>query len=83
MVGYQTVKIDESYCVSLPEKKHLWKEFDDLNLGIQLQEAVDSRSNLRIYENYGLSLDPADEVQTVYFSQSPGAVGCYLSHFEI
>ena len=83
MVVNQIVKIDEIYCVSLPEKKHLWKKFDDLNLGIQLQEAVDSRSNLKIYENYGLSLDPADEVQAVYFSQSPGAVGCYLSHFEI
>ena len=29
------------------------------------------------------NLNPADETQRLYFSQSHGAVGCLLSHVEI
>ena len=78
-----SIVINEAYCVSLPDNKHLWQPLDDLNLGIKLLPAVDSRSNPKIYKDYGLSLCPADEAQEAYFSHSPGAVGCYLSHYEI
>ena len=46
-------------------------------------EAVDSRSNHRVYENYGLSLDPVGLCSKFYFSESFGAIGCYLSHYLI
>lgn len=74
---------DETYLVSLKEKTEYSDKFLSLDLGIKLEEAVDSRVNKKIYEDYGLSLDPADETQIIYFSQSVGAVGCFLSHYKI
>jgi len=36
-----------------------------------------------IYKDYGLELNPVGFAHTLYFSSFYGAVGCYLSHYEM
>lgn len=79
-------KIEKIFIINLKDKIHLFNKFDRLrhiHQGIERFNAVDSRSNHKIYEDYGLSLDPVGLCSKFYFSESLGAIGCYLSHYLI
>ena len=76
-------KINKKICITLKQHKHLYNAFDKLNRGIEWFEAVDSRQDSKLSQKYGLKLDPVSLQQQLYFSESPGAVGCFLSHYII
>ena len=44
-------------------------------------KAIDSRKNPFIYDDFNLTLNPTNSNNDFYFSQSKGAIGCYLSHY--
>lgn len=50
--------------------------------GLELEriDAIDTRKNLSALEEFNLKLEPVGLVNKLYFSESPGASGCYLSH---
>ena len=79
----QQVDIDKIYVVNLKDKMHRWKHFERLGDITERVEAVDSRTDWFIHEDYGLSLTPYEKANDHYFTQSKGAVGCYLSHYKI
>jgi GR25 family glycosyltransferase involved in LPS biosynthesis len=70
-----------SYVISLAKNLKLQEVF--MQLGVNIQNAINSADDKFVYKKYGYNLDPADETQRLYFSQSHGAVGCLLSHVEI
>tara|TARA_B100001094_G_C18191150_1_gene807322 strand:- start:2102 stop:2989 length:888 start_codon:yes stop_codon:yes gene_type:complete len=79
-------KIEKIFVINLKDKINFFKKFNVINYihqKMERLEAVDSRSNHRVYENYGLSLDPVGLCSKFYFSESFGAIGCYLSHYLI
>ena len=51
------------------------------SLKVERIDAVDTRKDLSALEKFNLKLDPVGLVNKLYFSESPGASGCYLSHF--
>ena len=80
--------IEKAYVVSLqPDRLNRWEEFERLNDDrIQLRKAVDTRGKwkaLRHLKRTGFNLNPIPGSCSDYFSQSFGAVGCYLSHYSI
>lgn len=75
------VRPENSYVISLKKNLKLQDSFSQL--GINIQNAINSVDDKFIYKKYGYNLNPADETQRLYFSQSHGAVGCLLSHVEI
>jgi GR25 family glycosyltransferase involved in LPS biosynthesis len=79
-------KIEKIFVINLKDKINLFKKFSRLNSlhkGIERFDAVDSRSHNKIYKDYGLSLNPVGLCSKFYFSESSGAIGCYLSHYSI
>ena len=73
--------IEKTFVINLHDKLSRWKCFDELELGIERIEAVDTRRNGFAFEKFGLKLDPPDKITKLYFSKNLGAVGCYLSHY--
>jgi GR25 family glycosyltransferase involved in LPS biosynthesis len=82
--GGITFKFDAVYVVNLNDRPKRWKLFSDLNnKALRRQPAVDTRLDKFAYERYGLTLKPLDRCLEWNFTQSFGAVGCFLSHYEI
>lgn len=77
------VKKEKVFVINLDDKKHLYEKFTNLDADVERISAVDSRQNHYAYKDYGLSLDPVGLTSKFYFSESFGAVGCYLSHYLI
>ena len=78
------MKIDKIYVVNLDDKIHRWKLSEDLNDERFVRfKAIDSRKNPFIYDDFNLTLNPTNSNNDFYFSQSKGAIGCYLSHYLI
>ena len=80
--------IERAYVVSLqPDRENRWLEFNDINDDrLQLWHAVDTRGKwkaLTKLDKYNFTLDPLPGSCSDYFSQSFGAIGCYLSHYLI
>ena len=80
--------IDRVYVVSLqPDRVNRWKEFKNINDDrIHLMKAVDTRVKWKASKHLKrtkFNLDPLPGACSDYFSQSLGAVGCYLSHYLI
>lgn len=73
--------IDKIFVINLKDKEHRWKKFCDIDDRIERFEAIDTRTNPFLCDNYGLSVKPVGLTNELYFSQSFGAVGCYLSHY--
>jgi GR25 family glycosyltransferase involved in LPS biosynthesis len=77
------VNIEKTFVVNLDDKIHRWEHFQKLDTNIERIPAVDSRENWFVYEDFGLELVPYGRNNDHYFTQSKGAVGCYLSHYVI
>jgi GR25 family glycosyltransferase involved in LPS biosynthesis len=78
----KTISIKKTFVVNLDDKIHRYDLFRNLP-NVERQRAVDSRHNWFVHEDYKLSLNPCGRNTIQYFTQSKGAVGCYLSHYEI
>ena len=76
-------KIDEMFCVTLQEKHERWKKISEKFPKVRKFEAIDTRENPRLCENYNLTVRPSTLSYQLYFTGAPGAVGCYLSHYLI
>ena len=74
-------KIEKVFVINLKDKEHRWNKFRDIDDRFERFEAIDSRENHSICEDYGLTLDPVGLTNELYFAQSFGAIGCYLSHY--
>ena len=80
----QKVKIEKVFVVNLDDRVHRWNLFKNLkDSNIERISAVDTRKNWFKYREYGLELIPYGKSTDHYFTQSKGAVGCYLSHYTI
>ena len=67
--------------------KERWEAFQDLfDNRLKRYRGVDTRTHFkagkRLTES-GYTLDLIDENATLYFSQGPGAIGCFLAHVEL
>lgn len=79
------------YFVNLADYRERWERFKKLaqpvcdkhGYELELIDAVDTRNNMKVYEDYNLSLDPVGILAQMYFSHGAGAVGCFLSHYLI
>ena len=77
------------YFINLKDREERWSNFVSYSrfynsaIGdcIERVEAIDSRSGLDVLKGSNLRLDPVSAPHTLYFSQSKGALGCYLSHY--
>tara|TARA_A100001037_G_scaffold244817_1_gene225830 strand:+ start:25724 stop:26560 length:837 start_codon:yes stop_codon:yes gene_type:complete len=77
------MNIEKIYFINLEDKISRWDVFKNLDSRIRRFSAIDSRSDYRICKKYGLELDPVGLASKLYFSQTTGAVGAYLSHYLI
>lgn len=75
--------IEKIYFINLDDKIHRWKKFENVDERIHRFQAIDSRDDYRVCHEYGLKLDPVGLANKLYFSQTTGAVGAYLSHYLI
>ena len=71
------------YCVTLKDKENRWNEFQEKLPQACKFEAIDTRNNPKICEQYGLYVRPSTVTYELYFAGGHGAVGCYLSHYLI
>lgn len=77
--------IDKIYFLNLDSKIERWnnlRKIKDLK-NVERFPAINSLENPMIYKDYGLELNPVGFAHTLYFSSFHGAVGCYLSHYEM
>lgn len=72
--------LDKIFCISLKDKKDRRKCFANLDF-VDVIDAVDTRRNRNCYLDFGLSYSPVNQTHNLYFQQSNGAFGAYLSHF--
>ena len=77
------MKIKKIYVINLADKYHRWYKFKNLDKRFERFRAIDSRTDPSVYKNKNLSLNPVGLASQLYFSQAPGAIGAYLSHFSI
>tara|TARA_B110000495_G_scaffold16450_1_gene11733 strand:+ start:328 stop:1122 length:795 start_codon:yes stop_codon:yes gene_type:complete len=70
-----------AFVINLDNRIHRWERFDDRKLGIVRIRAVDTRKDSISFSRFGLSVAPPDKLGKLYFNSSPGAIGCYLSHY--
>lgn len=75
--------VNSVFCVTLAEKQDRWKLFSESIPSTRKFEAIDTRKDPLICEQYGLHVRPATLTYDLYFKGAPGAVGCYLSHYLI
>ncbi len=77
--------IDKIYFLNLDSKIERWNNLRKLKdfKNVKRFSAVNSVENPMIYKDYGLELNPVGFAHTLYFSSFYGAVGCYLSHYEM
>lgn len=76
--------IQKIFVINLKDKEHRFRKFEEIGDNrIERFEAIDSRENRKIYENFSLRLNPVGLVSQFYFSEAFGAIGCYLSHYLI
>ncbi len=74
--------IKKIFVINLKDKEHRFHKFEEIGDDrLERFEAIDSRCNHLICEDYGLKLRPVGLTNELYFSQSFGAIGCYLSHY--
>tara|TARA_B110000305_G_scaffold242157_1_gene320508 strand:- start:1849 stop:2676 length:828 start_codon:yes stop_codon:yes gene_type:complete len=73
--------IEKIFVINLKDKEHRWNKFKDIDDRFERFNAIDSRENHLICEDYDLTLDPVGLTNNLYFTQSFGAIGCYLSHY--
>jgi len=77
--------INKIYFLNLDSKIERWNnlgKIKDLE-NIERFSAINSVENPMIYKEYGLELNPVGFAHTLYFSSFYGAIGCYLSHYEM
>ena len=71
-------------CVNLPGQVDIYAPYKQLDVDIVRFEAIDSRgSNRCVYKHHEMNLSPGSLQQQLYFSESDGAVGCFISHYNI
>lgn len=81
--------INQAVCINLHDQQHLFEPYKQLelqkhlNLRVDRFEAIDSRANKHVYMSHDIRLSPGSLSQQLYFSESPGAVGCFISHLKI
>ncbi len=74
--------IDKFFVINLEDRLHRYEEFKKIG-DIERFSAIDSRPNFHVYKDYGFNLNLMGLASDLYFSQAPGAVGIYLSHYSI
>ena len=77
--------INKIYFLNLDSKIERWNNLGKIKdlKNIEMFPAINSVENPMIYKDYGLELNPVGFAHTLYFSSFYGAVGCYLSHYEM
>lgn len=75
--------MNKIFVINLDDRIHRWNRFKNLDDRMIRFPAIDSRKNNLICEKYGLNLDPVGLTNQLYFTESKGAVGCYVSHYLI
>lgn len=76
--------------INLNEKASNWEKAKnifsllpkEMSSSLERIEAIDTRLDMSVIKKFNLKLDPVGTVNKLYFSQSPGAVGCFLSHVK-
>ena len=53
-----------------------------LKIALERIDAIDTRKDLSAVDDFGLKIDPVGIFYKLYFSQSAGASGCFLSHYS-
>lgn len=81
-VRYNREILDKIFCINLDDRSDRWESLKNNDLAERIP-AIDSRSNIKICEQYGLKLQPSNLSAKAYFNCSHGAVGAYLSHYAI
>lgn len=55
---------------------------DEIKNCLERIDAIDTRKDLSVVDDFGLKIDPVGIFYKLYFSQSAGASGCFLSHYS-
>ena len=55
---------------------------DEVKNSLERIDAIDTRKDLSAVDAFGLKIDPVGIFYKLYFSQSAGAAGCFLSHYS-
>ena len=55
---------------------------DEIKNCLERIDAIDTRKDLSAVDDFGLKIDPVGIFYKLYFSQSAGASGCFLSHYS-
>ena len=55
---------------------------DEMKNCLERIDAIDTRKDLSVVDDFGLKIDPVGIFYKLYFSQSAGAAGCFLSHYS-
>ena len=79
-------KITNIIVISLPGNKFRLEHVKQAAPDVEVFDAVDTRTIYRastVLEKYQYKLRPKAEHYVYYFSQGPGAVGCYFSHMFV
>ena len=71
------------YVLNLNDSEDRWNILEPIHHMVQRVEAIDSVTNPFVFNDYGFSLSPCGRFYTDYFSTSKGAVGCFISHYNI
>ena len=59
-------EIEKIFVINLEDKEHRWSKFRDINNKVERFEAIDSRKNHLICEDYGLKLAPVGLTNKLY-----------------
>lgn len=74
-------EIEKIYCISLATSSR--KPYVNSSYDCEVISAVDARNNPDVCKEYGLSVCPLNDSFKLLFDISPGAIGCFLSHYKI
>ena len=82
IVTFDNKRISDIFCINLDKRADRWEEMKVLS-NAQRFSAVDAKSNPMIYKEFNIDLAPIDISSKLYFKFHPGAVGAFLSHYNV
>jgi glycosyltransferase involved in cell wall biosynthesis len=82
IVVYEQQRIQNVFCINLDNRIDRWEAVSEV-YRVKRFSAVDAKANPTVYKEFNLQLLPIDISSKLYFKFHKGAIGAFLSHYNL
>ena len=82
VVVYEQQRVQNVFCINLDKRIDRWNTVSNIHR-VQRFSAIDAKVNPEAYKEFNLELLPIDISSKLYFKFHTGAIGAFLSHYNL